>query len=169
MKKLILMHILMLGSLFATAQSRLDTINIHKKILKVMHLRTSRDLINLLTDKQLFGYIDLTNPSNNTLDTNTTKFWHKKDWVNFLANIDTSSIQNYPLKSGKKPWFKIKKSMYRYSVFVSPAVFNKNNDKALCVLRYSGELSGGAILATFFEKINNIWVIKDVLNLAFLG
>lgn len=109
MKKIILTNILVLGFLaFTGVQSRLDTINIHKRILKVFNLTKSNRVVELSTDKQLFININLPNPSYNTLDTISNKFWHQKDWSNFLAKIDTSLLKNYDLKTINKRWFKNK-------------------------------------------------------------
>ncbi len=172
MKKIItLVHILIFG-IFTTAnaQSRLDTINLYKAALKRMHLAKSVKTVRSTTNRQLYHNINLSNPSYNTLDTKTTKFWHKKDWTDFLTKIDTSAIKDYPLKTHNKSWFKTSEASGNKNVILSfsPIVFNNSIDKAVFVMRYSSGSSGGAIVSAFFEKLDNVWVIKDVLQLALL-
>lgn len=167
MKKIILLSFLILSLLsIATAQSRPDTIDIYNKVLKSVGLKKSKIVVKSMTDRSLFNNIHLANPSYNTLDTTTLKFWHKKEWSDFLAKIDTSMLKNYVLKTNKKRLgANTKNSKGRILVSFSPIIFNDSNDKALCILNYIGDGSGGAVVSAFFEKSNNIWVLNDILHL----
>lgn len=132
-----------------------------------MHLAKSVKTVRSTTNKQLFENINLSNPSYNTLDTSSTKFWHNKYWADFLTKIDASAIKDYTLETNNKSWFKPddKKNV---ALSFSPIVFNSGNDKALFLLKYSRSGSGGAIVSAFFEKLNDVWIIKDVLQLVLL-
>lgn len=169
MKKTILIVPILLLGVFTklNAQNRLDTISLYKAALKQMHLNQSVKTVRPTTSRQLFKNINLPNPSYNTLDTSGTKFWHTKDWADFLTKIDTSKINDYTLKTNNKPWFKTLKPNNARNVAItfSPVIFNSANDKALFLIRYSRAGAGGAVVSAFFEKLNNVWMLKDVLQL----
>jgi len=169
MKKIILIVPILLLGVFTklNAQNRLDTISLYKTALKQMHLDQPGKTVRATTSRQLFKHINLPNPSYNTLDTLGTKFWHTKDWADFLTKIDTSKINDYTLKTNNKPWFKTFKPNDTRNVTItfSPIIFNSANDKALFLIRYSRAGAGGAVVSAFFEKLNNVWMVKDVLQL----
>ncbi|MEH3112424.1 hypothetical protein [Pedobacter terrae] len=172
MKKVIpLVHLLMLCIFtMATAQTRLDSIKLYQAALRHMQLAKFVKIVRPTTNRQLYHNINLSNPSLNTLDTTNTKFWHNKDWSEFLSKIDTSAIKEYTLKTDRKSWFKTFKQSGSRKIILSfsPIAFNNRNNKALFVISYQGANSGGAIVSAFFEKLNSTWVIRDVLQLALL-
>ena len=168
MKNILLLSVLVLCLItIATAQSRQDTLEVYKKILKTVDLPKSKISVKSLTDRNLFNNIHLANPSYNTLDTTSTKFWHKKDWTDFLTKIDTSNLKNYALKINNKKWFGTTKKAAKSRIIVtfSPIIFNNSNDKAICILKYIRNCSGGEIISAFFEKSNNVWVLHETLSL----
>lgn len=169
MNKIILIVPILLLGVFTklNAQNRLDTISLYKTALKQMHLDQSVKTVRLTTSKQLFVNINLPNPSYNTLDTSGTKFWHTKDWADFLTKINTSKIKDYTLKTNNKQWFKTFKPNDAKNVAItfSPIIFNSANDKALFLIKYSRAGAGGAVVSAFFEKLNDVWKVKDILQL----
>ncbi|MDY0904501.1 hypothetical protein [Pedobacter sp. CFBP9032] len=168
MKNILLLSVLVLCLItIATAQSRQDTLEVYKKILKTVDLPKSKISVKSLTDRNLFNNIHLANPSYNTLDTTSTKFWHKKDWTDFLTKIDTSNLKNYALKINNKKWFGTTKKATKSRIIVtfSPIIFNNSNDKAICILNYFSNGSGGAIISAFFEKSDNVWGLHETLLL----
>lgn len=172
MKKIILLLLSFMLCIFtmATAQTRLDSITLYKTALRHLQLAKAVKIVRSTTDKHLYDHINLSHPSQNTLDTTNIKFWQNKDWSEFLNKIDTSAIKEYTLETGRKTWFKTfeQSNSRRVILSFSPIAFNRSNDKALFVIRYQRANSGGAIVSAFFEKLNHIWLIRDVLQLALL-
>jgi hypothetical protein len=125
---------------------------IHKSVIKVLRKEGEKFTIQDFTKKSVFSSFDFRGGGRG-LDTASNKIWNKKEWIDFVKNIDTASITDYSLN------IKSSQNRAKKQLTFAPILFSKENDKALSIVKlYSS--SSGQLAAWYYEKEKGIWVLK---------
>jgi hypothetical protein len=136
---------------------------IHKTVLKALKKEGEKLVIFPSTKKNSFSNFDFAGGGRG-LDTVSKRISNNREWIDFIKNIDTASIVDYPLNINGSEKNKNKQLTF------APIIFSKENDKALCISKtYSILSQTGQVNAWYFEKEKSSWILKDKQVFSFIN
>ncbi|WP_316791487.1 hypothetical protein [Pedobacter frigoris] len=163
MRIIIVILLIASNSGFAQSKHSDDRTLVHQYVLK--NLKAEGNKLNVFpsTKKRSFDGFDFKATSN--LDQSPEKPWNKKEWIEFLSNVDTGAVKDYPLKWVKKQSNGAVKTATPGSqtLIFAPALFSADNSKVLIIAAlYSPNRSSGSNMAWYFERTEHKWQLKGV-------
>lgn len=149
----------------AQKKTNSNTLSIHKLIVQDLR-KEGQYSVSDITSKKAFRYYQFTNPTG--LDTSSQKIWKRPLWKAFLSSVDTSVVNNYPLKSGQVLWFNDDKKGNFKTVIFAPVLISPDGSLALAITEIRSKSSGSQI-AWYLEKQDKKWVIRDTQTISFIN
>nr|WP_121269846.1 hypothetical protein [Pedobacter schmidteae] len=137
-----------------------DRLTIHNTIVKA--LRSSGAGYTVFPNTKKKAYADF-NFKERGVDTISKKPWNDKEWISFLAGVDTTQVKDYPLSKNGTPFFKPdkKSNPVNKTVVFAPIIFSKDGRKAFCTTSLHSSKSGtGSGIAWYFEAEQGEWKLK---------